>query len=75
MTIEQQIERLTGIVDALAGAVRIAGAGVTSIAWQFSTWRCSNPACDTTFPLEPSKPCPRCGTLAAATYGNPEGLG
>jgi hypothetical protein len=62
-------------IDALAGAVRIAGAGVAAIAWQYGAWRCTNPACENLFAWEPSKPCPRCGTLAAAIYQNPEAPG
>jgi predicted phage terminase large subunit-like protein len=61
-------------IDALAGAVRIAGAGVASISWQFGVWRCLNPACDKMFTWEPSKPCPKCGTRAPASYENPESL-
>jgi predicted phage terminase large subunit-like protein len=62
-------------VDALSGAVRIGGTGATAISWQYGVWRCTSPTCDNLFTWEPSRPCPRCGTPAAATYENPEALG
>jgi predicted phage terminase large subunit-like protein len=60
-------------IDALAGAVRLAGWQADSIQWQYNVVTCRN--CAHMFMWEPDRRCPKCGTKAAHEYPNPEGLG
>ena len=59
-------------VDALTGAVRMAGFDLQSISWAYDVWTCRNPACKFMFGFGADRPCPRCGRKAPATYANPE---
>lgn len=57
-------------IDALAGAIRLAGWQADTISWQYGVWVC--PTCQHQFMWEANRPCPKCGTRAAATFENPE---
>ena len=57
-------------IDALAGAVRLAGFEATSIDWAYSVIQCAK--CQWKFVWEANRPCPKCGTKAPPTYENPE---
>jgi predicted phage terminase large subunit-like protein len=59
-------------IDALAGAVRLAGFEAQSIAWLYDQWTCKNPACGWKFTFDPHRPCPKCGKPCPEDYPNPE---
>lgn len=62
-------------VDALSGAVRLAGWQADTISWAYGVWECRNPVCRHKFMFEPNRACPRCGTRAPETFENPELVG
>ncbi len=57
-------------IDALGGAVKLAGASTESISWQYNMWTCTK--CGRMFSWEKGRPCPQCGTRAPDTFENPE---
>jgi predicted phage terminase large subunit-like protein len=57
-------------VDALSGAVKLAGWQADAISWQYNVWKCVT--CKHPFLWEANRPCPKCSTKAPATYDNPE---
>jgi len=60
-------------IDALSGAVRLAGWQADTISWQYGIWTCKK--CQKMFVFEAFRPCPQCGTKAPGAYENPEILG
>ena len=60
-------------IDALSGAVRLAGFSASSIAWQYGVWKCVK--CKHQFRWEKGRHCPKCGLLVPDTYENPEMVG
>jgi predicted phage terminase large subunit-like protein len=59
-------------VDALSGAVKLAGWQANATAWQYNVWTCVT--CTHKFWWQADRPCPKCGTKAAHEYPNPEEL-
>jgi predicted phage terminase large subunit-like protein len=59
-------------VDALAGALRMAGWSADSVSWSYGVWTCQNQDCKHMFVFEAGRACPKCGTKAPDTYENPE---
>lgn len=57
-------------IDALAGAIRLAGDGSNLVAWAMGVWEC--PGCKHMFSWAANRPCPKCGQPAAEVYENPE---
>ena len=57
-------------IDALSGAVRLAGWQADTIGWQYGVWKCVR--CEHLFSWEARRPCPKCGMPAPATFENPE---
>jgi predicted phage terminase large subunit-like protein len=57
-------------IDALSGAVRLAGWQADSINWQYSVWKCLS--CSHMFLWQANRPCPKCSTKAPPAYDNPE---
>jgi predicted phage terminase large subunit-like protein len=57
-------------VDALSGAVKLAGWQADSINWQYNIWKCRN--CKHMFMWQADRPCPKCGTRCPLEYPNPE---
>jgi predicted phage terminase large subunit-like protein len=62
-------------IDALSGAVRLAGFSASSIAWQYGVWECRNPTCKHQFRHEKGRHCPKCGLQVPDTFENPEAAG
>jgi predicted phage terminase large subunit-like protein len=58
-------------VDALVGAVRLAGYPSSTISWQYGVWQCTG--CGHMFMWAKGRPCQKCGRKAPDTYDNPEG--
>ncbi len=58
-------------IDALGGAVRLAGFEASTIGWAYGVWTCVK--CGHMFLHEAKRPCPKCGTLAPEVFENPEG--
>jgi predicted phage terminase large subunit-like protein len=57
-------------IDALSGAVRMAGWQADTIGFAYGVWTCLN--CSHMFTWDPDRPCPKCGTKAPASFENPE---
>jgi hypothetical protein len=57
-------------IDALAGAVKLAGFQAASIAWQYGVWTCVK--CEHQFRWEKGRHCPVCKTVVPDTFENPE---
>jgi predicted phage terminase large subunit-like protein len=57
-------------VDALSGAVKLAGFQASSIAWQYGVWECVK--CKHQFHWEKGRHCPKCGLQVPDTFENPE---
>jgi predicted phage terminase large subunit-like protein len=57
-------------IDALSGAVRLAGWQADTIGYAYGVWTCQK--CAHKFMWEKARPCPKCGTVAADTFDNPE---
>ncbi len=60
-------------VDALSGALRLAGWDTSSIGYAYGVWTCLS--CEHKFVWAAGRPCPRCGTRAPAAFLNPDLLG
>lgn len=57
-------------IDALGGAVRLAGWQSDTIAYAYGIWTCKK--CNHMFSWAASRPCPKCSTPAPAEFENPE---
>lgn len=60
------------IVDALAGAVRMAGWGADAVGYAYGVWTCANPDCRHMFMWEAGRACPKCGRKSPTTFENPD---
>lgn len=59
-------------IDALAGALKLAGWEASTTQWQYGVWECTH--CRHLFVWEKGRLCPKCGTRAPLEFPNPEGI-
>lgn len=57
-------------IDALAGAIKLAGWQADTIGWAYGVWTCQH--CSHMFMWAPRRACPKCGRPAPETWDNPE---